>query len=82
MPMPFGKAVVDMVMDQRPLGLGHRPLHCVKLGGKVKAGLALLDHRHDMAQMALGALETGGDAGVACVAVRFCHIARITPRGG
>jgi hypothetical protein len=35
-----------------------------------------------VAQMALGALETGGDAGVACVAVRFCHMARITPRGG
>ena len=82
MPMSVRKAVVDVIVDQRPLRLGHRPLHRVELGGDVEAGLALLDHRDDTAQMPFGTFQPRGDGRVACMAVRFCHIANLTPRGG
>ena len=71
MPMSFGQAVVDMVMDQGPLRLGHRPLDGVQLRGEVKAGLAFFDHCDDAAQVPFGALEAGCDGRVACVAVWF-----------
>ena len=82
MSVSLGQAMVDMVMDQRPLRLSHRAFHRMQLRGKVKAGLALFDHRHDAAQVPFGALEAGGDGGVACVTMRFCHKGSLTPRGG
>jgi hypothetical protein len=63
--------MVDMVVDQGALGLGHRPFDGVKLGGKVKAGSALGDHCHHTAQVAFGPLQTVGNGRVACMAVRF-----------
>lgn len=80
--MSVAQAMVDMVMDQRPLRLGHRALYRVQLGRKVKAGLSFFHHCDDTAQMAFGALQAGGDGGVACVAVQFFHRSTLTPRGG
>ena len=82
MDVPLGKAVVDMVMDQGTLRLGHRPLNRVQLGREVETGSAFLDHCHDASQMTFGALQAGGDGGMACMAVRLRHLGRITPRGG
>lgn len=80
--MSVGETVVDVVMYQGPLRFGHGAFHRVQLRGEVEAGLTLLDHRDDAAQMTFGALQAGGDGGVACVAVWFCHRSTITPRGG
>src|SRR5690606_11220192 len=81
-PMPALKEMVDVIVDQRPLRLGHRPLHRVQLGGKVKAGSAILDHADDAVQMPLGAFQPSSDGGVACMAVRVWHRMTITPLGG
>ena len=59
------KAMVDMVMDQRPLGLGHRAFDGVKLRGKVEAGPPLLDHGNHPAQMTFGTFQPLGDGGMA-----------------
>jgi len=79
---PAGDAVVDVVMDQRPLGLGHRTFDSVQLGGQIDARAPLLDHAYHAAQMPFGAFQPGGNGGVACVDVRFYHKEELTPRGG
>ena len=66
---PACNAVVDMVMDQRTLRLGHRAFDGMQLRGKVKARPPLVNHADDAAQMPLGAFQPGGDGRVACVNV-------------
>ena len=79
---PTCQAVVDMVMDQRPLRLGNGPLDGMELRGKIDAGSTFLDHADDPAQMSLGALQPGGDGRMACVCVIFWHISSLSPPGG
>jgi hypothetical protein len=63
--------MVDMVVDQCPLRLGHCAFNGVQLSRQIDAGPAFLDHADDAAQMPLGALQAGGDGGVACMDMKF-----------
>jgi hypothetical protein len=66
-------------MDHGAFRFRHRTLDCVQLGGQLKAGSPLLDHRHNATQMPFGAFQPSCDGWVACMAVRFCHMQAITP---
>lgn len=77
-----GQAMVDMVMDQGSLGLGHGAFNGMQLGGKIDTGALFLDHPDDPAQMSLCALQAHGYGGVACVDVLICHDPPISPWGG
>ena len=63
--------MVDVVMDQRALRFGHGPFDGMELRREIDAGPPLFDHADDAAQMSFGALQSGGDGGVACVGVNF-----------
>ncbi len=77
-----GQAMVDVVVDQRPLRLGHGPLDGMQLRGEVDAGPPLRDHSDDAAQVSRGTLQPGGDGGVARVGVVFWHAVCLSPLGG
>lgn len=66
-----GYAVIDVVMNQRPLCLGNCAFHRVQLRGQINARSPLLDHSYDPAQMPLGALQPGCDGRVACMDMGF-----------
>src|ERR1700754_2116165 len=55
------KAVIEVVLNERPLGLGDRLFDRMKLLGDIEAGAAALDHRNHGPQMTLGSLEPFGD---------------------
>src|SRR5262245_45864528 len=55
------ETVVEVVLDQRALGLRDRLLDGVKLLGDVEAFAPGFDHLHDAAQVSLGALQAPGD---------------------
>ena len=78
------QAVVDVIVDQRPLGVDDRLLNRVQLLSQVHAGPALLDHLHDAAQMAFRPLEPIDDLRVGRVQHWENHIPldRICQRRG
>ena len=67
------KAMIEVVLDQRLLGLSDRLLDRVKLLGEVKAWAPGLDHLDDLAQMALRPLQALGDLGMALVEMAIGH---------
>ena len=52
------EAMVDVILNQRTLGLADGFLHRVELLGDIHAGAPILDHGDDAAQVALGALQS------------------------
>jgi len=77
------QAVIDVIVDQRPLGLADRLLNCVELLGKVEARPGLAEHLDDLVQMSLGASEPFHNLGVGFVNVISCHGQTLSPgRGG
>ena len=71
---PGRHTMVNVIMDQRPLCLGHRTLDCVQLRGQIDAGPALLDHSNHLPQMPLGTFQSGRDGRVACMEMRFLQM--------
>jgi hypothetical protein len=61
------QAVVDVILDQRALGLAHGFFYGVQLLRDVHALTALFDHGDDAAQVAVCAFETLDDRRVAVV---------------
>jgi hypothetical protein len=61
------EAMVDMVLDQRALGLANRFFHGMQLLRDVHALTALFDHGDDAAQVAVGAFKALDDRFVALV---------------
>jgi len=61
------ETMLDVIMDQLALGVGEGVLNSVQLLGEVEARPALLKHRQNLAEMAVGALEALDDFGVAGV---------------
>jgi hypothetical protein len=53
-----------MIMDQRLFGVLDRTLDCLQLLRDLCAGAALLDHKDNGLQMAVGALQTANDSRV------------------
>jgi hypothetical protein len=58
------EAMTDMIVNQGFLGILNRAFDCLQLLGKLVAWSALLDHRDNHAEMAVGALETLDDRGM------------------
>jgi hypothetical protein len=79
---PAGQAMVDVVMDQRALCLGHRTLDGVQLRCEVKACPPLINHADDAVQMPLGTLQPRGYGRVACVGEILWYIVMLSPPGG
>ena len=52
------KAVVDVVVDQRPLGIGHGFFNSVQLLRDFTAGAALGNHGDDCGKMAVGPFQS------------------------
>jgi hypothetical protein len=63
------QAMIEMIVDQRLLGLSDRLFHGMQLLGDIEAGLAALYHDDDRAQMAVGALQALDDLGMRFVDV-------------
>ena len=61
------ETMLDVIMDQLALGVGEGVLDRVQLLGEVESRPALLEHRQNLAEMAVGALEALDDFGVAGV---------------
>jgi hypothetical protein len=59
--------MLDVVVDQRMLGVRHRAFDRVQLLREIEAGPAVLDHRDDRAQVSFRALQPLDDSGVTCV---------------
>jgi hypothetical protein len=76
------QAMIDVIMDQRALRFCHGPFDGMELRGKIDAGPPLFDHVDDAAQMPLGALQPGGDCGMAWMGAIFWHLTEVIPRGG
>jgi hypothetical protein len=55
------QAVIQVIVDQRLFGGGNRLLHGMQLLDDREARLALVDHRDDVVQVAIGALEPVAD---------------------
>lgn len=68
--------MVEMVLDQHPLGLTDRLFYRLKLLGDVEARAAALDHVDDAAKMSVGALQSLGDLGVMMVYPYFGYCRR------
>lgn len=76
------EAVIDVIMDQRPLRLADRLLDRMKLLSQVETGPAFSEHRDHLVQMTFGALQTADDPIVRFVNMIFGHVAEsIPPRG-
>ena len=67
------KAVVNVIVDQRALGGGHRLLHGLELHRDVGARPAFLDHVDNMPQMTVRALQPLDDTGMGCMPMGLCH---------
>ncbi|MFT6568572.1 MAG: hypothetical protein ACJAWY_000261 [Sphingomonas echinoides] len=63
------KAMVDMVVDECPLGARDSVLDRLKLLRDVDAGALLLDHPDDTAQMAGGPIQAFDDSRVTGVSI-------------
>src|SRR5260221_4679685 len=61
------ETMVDVIVDQRLLGIGDRLLDGVELLREIEAAALRLDHRDDLAQMALGAFQPIADGRVGLV---------------
>jgi hypothetical protein len=61
------EAMLDVVLDELALGIGHRPLHRMELLGQRQAITLLLQHDDDAAQVPFRPLQARGDGGVAGV---------------
>jgi hypothetical protein len=73
--------MIDVVVDQRPLGFADRLLDRMKLLGEVKARPSFVKHLDDAAQMTLGPLEPFDDIRVGVVNVIVRHKATYPPGG-
>lgn len=67
------EAVVEMILDQRLLGLPDRTLDRLQLLGDVEAGAPGFDHLDDLAQMTVSPLQPLDDGRVSFVKVRLRH---------
>jgi len=65
------EAVIEMIVDQRPLGIRDGVLDRLHLLGDVEARPARLDHLDHGAQMTVGAFQPGDQRGVACMSMRI-----------
>ena len=68
------EAIVDVILDQRPLCLADRLFDSVQLLGDVKARAAPLDHLGNAAQMSLRAFQALEDLRVTGVEIGALHL--------
>ena len=66
------KAVIDVILNERALGIGNGLFHRIQLLGDVGAAGMRLDHPDDMRQMSGRALEALGNRRMRCVQMRLC----------
>ena len=59
--------MVQVIVDQRTLGVHHRLLDRLKLLRDLEAGFARLDHVDHGTKMPIGALQPGDQGGMGCV---------------
>jgi hypothetical protein len=74
--------MVDVIMDEPPLGLVDSLLDRMKLLGEFNAAAAFLEHFYDPSHVALGTLEPSDDVRVGLMNVFLCHPPNLSYRGG
>ena len=80
--MVFVKAMVHVIVDERPLGVGDGLLDRLQLLGDVKAGLAVLDHADHGPQMTVSTFQPGDQGGMGCMNMGICHMNDLSSPGG
>ena len=63
------EAMVHMVVDQGALGIGNGTFYSLKLLSDIDAGLTVLNHSDDRAEMAFGTFQPGNEGGMTCMNV-------------
>jgi len=76
------EAMVNVIVDQRALGLSNGFLDGMKLLGEIEARTFFIEHLNDAAKMAFGALQSLDDIRMGFVNVIVCHGESVSPRGG
>lgn len=82
------QTMVDMILNERTLGIDDSLFNCMQLLGNVAARLVPLNHFNDMAKMARSALEASNNLWVAgmkmwfCFFISFIHGETVSPWGG
>lgn len=76
------EAVIDMIVDQNPLGIGHGLFDGPKLLGDIDAGPMVFEHGNHGPQVAIGTFQPGNEGRMACMKVWFCHSGSSIPPGG
>jgi hypothetical protein len=76
------QTMIDVIVNQSPLGLADGLFDGVKLLGEVKAGPPLTEHFNHPTEMALRTLQPLDDIWVSFMNVIVCHEQGISPRGG
>jgi hypothetical protein len=74
--------MIDVIVNQSPLGLADGLFDCVKLLGEVEAGPPLTEHFNHPTEMALGTLQPLDDIWVSFMNVILCHTNIVSPRIG
>ena len=80
--MVFVQAMVHVIVDQRPLGVGDGLLDRLQLLRDLEAGLAVLDHADHGPQMTVGTFQPGDQGGMGCVDMGLCHRKTLSSLGG
>ncbi|VVS96732.1 conserved hypothetical protein [Rhizobium sp. EC-SD404] len=76
------QAMIEMIVNEGPLGLLNGLLHGVHLLRDVEARTLRLDHRNDALEMSFSALEALDDVGMRGMKVGMSHCKKLSPRGG
>jgi hypothetical protein len=73
------QTMIDVIVNQSPLGLADGLFDGVKLLGEVKAGPPLTEHFNHPTEMALGTLQPLDDIWVSFMNVILCHANIVSP---
>ncbi len=74
--------MIDVVVNQRPLGFADGLLDRMKLLGEIETRSSLIKHLDHTAKMTFGPPQPFDDIRVSFVNVVVCHTQNISPLGG
>ena len=74
--------MIDVVVDQGPLGFSKGLFDRVKLLGEIETGSSFIEHFDDATEMALGPLQPLDDIRMGFMNVVVRHVQSVSPRGG
>jgi hypothetical protein len=73
--------MIDVIVNQSPLGLADGLFDSMQLLGEIEAGASFAEHFDHPAEMTVSPLQPFDDVGMSFVKVIMCHQRNISPRG-